>query len=321
MAYDCAGVERMGSVPKSEAVWLGPGEFTHPDKVEARERARTRFLQAIQEEAPDVLAELANEPLALFRPLWRLSVDALSEEQREEALFRFISDDTFTWDRFKYPDSDYDPVAADAAALGHRLNSWARQWNLDQSADDWVMEQALATLRWWCAFPPSLFDPDELKWAMHLEFTLTELAVDEMTIALPQRRWNPQSERKSQARERIWNDLQSRLTEELDRIEAIADERLLATQKLTSGDAHFRWLVHYQVLELKWTEVAERAGRASHKQVREAVHALAPEIGIALRPGKPGRPRSTPLSEARPRRGGGSRILRRDLPQTSTTDN
>src|SRR5215207_1768879 len=135
MAYDFAGLGRMGNVPKGEAIWLGPGAFTHPDKVEAREAARTRFLQVIQEEAPAVLAELANEPLALFRPLWELSVDALSEEQREEALFHFIWNGTFTWDRFQYPDSTHDP---DAAELGYRLNAWARRWNLDRSADAWV---------------------------------------------------------------------------------------------------------------------------------------------------------------------------------------
>ena len=153
--------------------------------------------------------------------------------------------------------------------------------------------------------------------------TTVELTDDEQTIAFPQAyTWNPQFERKSAVRERIRADIERLLAEELDRIEAIANDRLTPPPKLTSGDAHFRWLIHYQVLERDWADVAERADRQSAKHVRETAVDLAHTLGIVPRKGNPrGRPRTRSLNEALPKRGSGSRILQRTVPTTRPKEN
>jgi hypothetical protein len=304
--------EPMSKETKSEAVRLGLGEFTSPEDGEAQTEARKQFLEAIREEAPEVLTTLAAEPQRLFQGMWDQSLASLLEEEQHPLLLvvRLRWSPAFHWHRFKNAHPGHDP---DGAEFADALRRWARQWNLDQSVDDWILERALTTVQEWTAFPERVLR-DDLWWAEYYEATTVELTDDEQTISLPQAlKWNPQFERKSEVRKRILNIIE----QELDRIQAIAIDRLTTPPKLTSGDAHFRWLVHYQVLELDWAEVAERADRRSAKQVREAAVGIASAVGIVPRTGNPrGRPRKLSLGEARPKRGSGSRIVRRTLPTT-----
>jgi hypothetical protein len=299
----------MSTVPKSSAVWLGPGDFTHSDdRFEVEREARRLFLNCCQEEASCVLAELADEPLALFRPLLERAVDALTEDQRRASHLHLWWSGVLSWNHFKYADPTREP---DAAELRDRLTRWARRWNLDSSADDWIMDRALDTLQRWCTFP-GLFERDGPTWANDPRSTTLELTRGEQEIAFPLYSWNPQWERRSEARERIRSEIDQLLTEHLARIEAIADSRLVKTKKLGSGDARFRWLTYFQVLELDWPEVAERAGRSDPMRVRKDALAIAAIVGLTPRTGRGrGRPRTQPLSAARPRRGTGSKIANR----------
>src|SRR5687768_2057663 len=101
---------------KSGAVWLGPGEFTSPDDHEARTQARKQFLEAIREEAPDVLGTLSGEPWMLFRGMWNLALETMPEEQHPLlSLFHLRRSSAFHWYRFKNADPEKDP---DGAKLG-----------------------------------------------------------------------------------------------------------------------------------------------------------------------------------------------------------
>jgi hypothetical protein len=303
----------VSSKPTTGAVWLGLGEYTHPDDSEALDEARNRFLTAIREEAPEVLTTLASEPLTLFRTLWERWLATVPEDHRAIPHLYLLRSGAFRWYRFKNADPGHDP---DGAELANVLIRWARRWNLDRSAADWLMERALLTLREWVLLPERV-QRDDLRWAEYYEMTTVELTDEEQTVAFPRAyTWNPQFERKSAARERIRADFERHLADELDRIEAIANDRLTTPPKLTSGDVHFRWLVHYQVQDLDWDQIAERADRSA-KQVREAARAIARTVGIEPRKGTPrGRPRTHSLNEARPKRGSGSRTVRRTRPTT-----
>jgi hypothetical protein len=297
-------------LPKiSGAVWLGPGEFTHEeDRFVTQREARRLFLAAIQEEASCVLAELADEPLALFRPLLERAVDALTEDQRRASHLHVWWSGVLSWNHFTYADPTREPAATE---LRDRLARWARRWNLDSSADDWIMERALGTLQAWCA-SPGLFERDGPTWSDDPRSTTFELTRAEQEIAIPPYSWNPQWERKSKARERIASDLKRLVTEQLDRIENVADGRLAKTKKLGSGDAHFRWLVLFQVLDLDWPEVAKRVGRSDPMSVRRDALAIAATVGLTPREGRGrGRPRTRPLRDLRPGQGTGSKIVRR----------
>jgi hypothetical protein len=307
--------EPMSKATKSEAVRLGLGEFTSPEDGEAQTEARKQFLEAIREEAPEVLTTLAAEPQRLFQGMWDQSLASLPEEERHPLLLvvRLRWSPAFHWHRFKNAYPGHDP---DGAEFADALRRWARQWNLDQSVDDWILERALTTLQEWTAFPERVLR-DDLWWAEYYEATTVELTDEEQTVAFPRAyTWNPQFERKSAVRERIRSDFERHLADALDRIEAIANDRLTTPPKLTSGDAHFRWLVHYQVQDLDWDQIAERADRSA-KQVREAARAIAHTVGIEPRKGTPrGRPRTHSLNEARLKRGSGSRTVRRTRPTT-----
>jgi hypothetical protein len=273
----------MASVPKGGAVWLGPGEFTHhEDRFETQREARRLFLEAICDEAPNVLARLASEPLTLFRPLWELALDSLSEEQAR-AWYLHID---WNWNRFKYADLSRDPAAAELRAV---LTNWAQWSNLDSSDDDWLMDRAVKTLQSWCTFP-GLFERDGPTWGDDPRSTTFELSHAEQEITLPAYTWNPQREREPIARQRIRDDFVRRLAAEFDRIDSIAAQRLARTRKLLSGDARFRWLVFYQVLKLNWVQVAKRAGIADRDYVRDEAHAIAAVIGITPREPKVGAP-------------------------------
>ncbi len=299
----------MKSLPKGESVWLGLGEFTNPvDHDETCQEARRLFLAALQELAPQVLIDLASEPLTLYRPLWELSVAALSEKQRREWQFHFKWSGVLSWTRLKNVEESTNP---EAAAFRDRLIRWARQWNLDASDDDWIMDHALETLLGWCTFP-GLFKRDGPTWAEDARSIALELTCAEHEITFPKFAWDPQWERKGEARRRIRDDINQLLTKHLDRIQEIAEARLIETRELKSGDAHFRWLILFQVLDLEWTEVAKRVGRKDSKRVRRDALAIAKIVGITPRTGRGvGRPRTRPLNESRPRQGTGSKIVRR----------
>jgi hypothetical protein len=300
----------MSDVPKKTgAVWLGSGDFTHSDdRFEVEREARRLFLAAIQEEASCVLAELADEPLALFRPLLERAVDALTEDQRRASHLHVWWSGVLSWNHFTYADPTREPAATE---LRDRLARWARRWNLDSSADDWIMERALDTLQAWCA-SPGPFERDGPTWADDPRSTTFELTGTEQEIAFPLYSWNPQWERRSEARERIRGEINQLLTEHLARIEEIADSRLVKTRRLGSGDAHFRWLVFFQVLELDWPDVAKRASRGDPMSVRRDALAIAATIGLTPREGRGrGRPRTRSLRDSKPGRGTGSKIVRR----------
>ncbi len=307
----------MNDSTRTSAVWLGLGEYSHPDADFGIQReARRLFLTAIKDEAPQVLAELAQEPLSLFRPLYTQAVTAMTDEQRLTAHTHLEWSGVLSWDRCKDADPAQDP---DAAEFREQLTAWARRWNLDESADDWVLARAIATLLEWSA-SPSLFENNGPTWASDPRSTGVELSAAEMAFALPSYAWNPQWERKADARRRILDDLERNVAAELDRIEALAKQRLGQTPELKSGDAIFRWLVAYQVLALDWPEVARRFERST-KRVRDAGD-IAPRVGITLRKGRPpGRPRTRPLRDARPQGGSGSRPLRTDRPTAPSAEN
>ena len=300
----------MDSAPKGIAVWLGLGEFTHPDDDSAaRNEIRRIFLETIREDVPSVLHGedgLDGEPLALFRPLWERAFAALLEEQRRMSHLHLA--EALHWNRFKYADSTRDP---DAAKLRDQLVRWAQFWNLIVSDDDWIVERAVETLRAWCA-SPELYVRSGPAWNDRVEFTTIELTDEDQTIAFPRYSWDPQFERMSHARERIRDDILRRLTEQLNRICDLADDRLVKTKEQKSGDAHFRWLVYYQVLEMNWAEVAEWVGRADSMQVREDALTIAAVVGITPRQSRRGRPRW---------RGARTRLLPARPPAISSTEN
>src|SRR5215212_4819341 len=154
---------------KAGAIWLGPGEFTHEeDKFRTQREARQLFLAAIQDEAPEVLATLKEQS-----HLW-------------QSLFSWHG--AISWNHFKYADPTREPESVE---LRTRLTRWAQTCNLDSSADDWIMDRALDTLRAWCVFPDA-FKRNGPTWNPRVEGITVGLTDDEQAITFPPYNWNPQ---------------------------------------------------------------------------------------------------------------------------------
>ena len=246
----------MASIPYDDgpALWLGLGEFRNRHEFDEVGVARQCFLDAIVKDAPDVLHDLSDEPLRLFRPLLARAAAALPEDRQPFAWQYLRYQGAFSWGSFKYADDARRPEDAEVRSA---LTRWARRWNLDQSRDDWVMARAVDTLFGWADYavaPPA----ERLTWTDEARSTTIELTDQERRIELPSFTWNPQFEREAEARERIRAAVNAQLEAHLGRIRDLAKQRHLPTDHLKSGAAHFRWLVWYQVLEMDWRpEVAK----------------------------------------------------------------
>ncbi len=132
----------VGVVPSQPAEALGasqgrkgPGSdwraaYERPEDDRARTYLRQNFLQAVRHHAPEVLADLAGEPLARYRPVQQ-----------------FDRDDSFSHKLELEADILHHPLFQ---PFWESLRAWGHRWNL---VADWCLQRALLTLRQWTRWP------------------------------------------------------------------------------------------------------------------------------------------------------------------------
>jgi hypothetical protein len=103
--------------------------------------------------------------------------------------------------------------------------------------------------------------------------------------------WDPWTETRSSARERILEEISEHLDRQLIEIEMAALERGdVPTPLLKGGTKHFEWLALYQVRRLSYEKIATGAG-VTVPAVRQAILECAHRVDIQLRePHRAGRP-------------------------------
>lgn len=69
--------------------------------------------------------------------------------------------------------------------------------------------------------------------------------------------WNPFDETRERAEKRLLRDFKKKLTEYLDKTEQLAEEEGTAAPRKRDPEAHFEWLVRYQVHRWSYNEVAK----------------------------------------------------------------
>ena len=295
----------MDSIP-SKGFALGPADRQHPDGVDAMLAARGRYLEAIEDNAIQVIVDLAGEPLALAR-----SVQGWTADRLNTALSPLAWGDEFDWGSICHPGHDGDP---ERVHLRESLEAWgARYGFLPRPGDglgfDWGLDNALQTIGRWIA-AGDRFNPQQPTWeiapgtaAYRPKGTLSGtrigpgigravesvLAPSETQITFPEIHWNPQTENEAAFRLRMRENLARMLAPEITRIKTLAKKQLVTAPRKHTDD-HFKWIVLYQVDGRTWDEITSIV-RTEPDSIRIEVQSLGRLMLLPLRRGEPGRPR------------------------------
>jgi hypothetical protein len=189
------------------------------------------------------------------------------------------------------------------------IHDWLRRWQIETP---WSYEWGFLTIISWELDPPSPDGTITFDWpsfgAMNKGRSLRRIrqrfwpnapkgAFDDEwgreaeVLELPQVLFDPLTEERAHALDRILNELRRAVRNELDRIiqNALAENNSSPISKST-GLEHFRWLARYQVKGERISQIARET--RERKSVRDAINKLAELIGLTLRdPDPPGRPR------------------------------
>lgn len=236
------------------------GEYDFEDRRNSKTIARRLFYRTIQEQYPGVLADLANEPLAIFAAAPYCGDDACVEAIRTHLLGNSHHQ--------LPPDHEYLPEA---------LRRWGVRWHLDVT---WCLAHALETLVRWAAVPSFK--------GIHWEFGSYEPSVppsSALSFRFMGRAsvWEPMEEK--------WEEFKRGQIAELElRLE---NYRYLVEKMLPPGSVkvedrvpeHFVWLVMFQVGQLSFQQIGLLTKPpTSRTNVSKAVRAAARFIDLPLRP-------------------------------------
>lgn len=292
---------------------LGLGATVDPTGVLPRGIARKHFFDAVVAVAPGAVEGLRCGPLAEARR-WALGWLALKGGGAAEDDLRgwmrsalpAVQGATQAWLRTNHLDVDwcrdlgcyvfsraFDRVVL--AAAGREVNE-----PIETGLGAWLSGATVDSV---APLPLALLDApgdaglDALLAGVDAQWAEVELTLGGRPAPLrfPGVTWNQRTEPRAAARGRILADLERRLDEQLDGIEAAA---LAAgdhpTPMKRTGDEHFRWLARYQVEGESYSAIARDTGNR-RQTVAGAIHETAALIGLPLRdPDPPGRPRRRP---------------------------
>src|SRR5215213_8495216 len=134
----------MRKIP-SQSFRVGYGEFEDAAGEQSGSDARGRLLNAIRSIKPQVLHDLADEPLAAYQ--------SAAASLGREAM-------PYGWDKLVI-DADDEEWGQIFVPLRDALDRWFRRWNLRQ-CEPWCSAVALQTLDVWARYPAQL---ESRQWA------------------------------------------------------------------------------------------------------------------------------------------------------------
>ena len=244
---------------------LGIGEFEWTAaSLNSREYARDIYLEAIREQCPEVVADLARLGLDACRRLLWARLEAENELSPED------------WEEIQDDRIDVEPLAL---ALRNAVGDWQRTWRL---TDSWMRPRALATLAAWAVgMPQGDWYPEALSTGGG------KLAGDPpFTFQAPA--WAPISQQ--------WEDWKAdtggRMQKQLQVYRQRRESEALAAGMVRTQERfedHFRSLVRYQVKKENYGPIADSVDK-TRKAISSAVHNLAQLLDLKLRPPQKGRP-------------------------------
>ena len=257
------------------------GEFQVPDDPEPNWFARSRFLATVTQLVPAVLQDLRSHALPSYR---QLDAELRTAPQ-------FINGQLHHgWDSI-IAIAVADTSPAGLPPLIASMLRWAQQYHL---AEDWVLNQALGTLyRWVSGAGQDVWQGVGRSWGY-------PLSPESISFDFSAGGWDPVMARRKDYEQRLHDVFALRLREYLDRVEADTEERGWTRTKEwrelgRTLEGRFTPLVRWQVEQWTRQRIAEEAG-CSIRQIRTILVVSAKEIGLTLRRGRSGNPRTRPLS-------------------------
>ena len=251
---------------------------------------RRQFFAVLDQEAPEVREDLRDSVLPVFRE----AVDALVARARREAAA--TGDTTLPawwpavheepWDIASSDNaSSWYTAAVDLALpevgeLRAALDGWATRWRLHA---DWITDTTIRTMLYWHRVPDQVGE----EWQPLLPGWPGALHVGDPPFEF-HANWEPTIEERSGAKRRITEQFHAELKTFLDGVEARASERgFVAAGRSEAKDEHMHWLVRYQALGQKFTEIAATITpadpEASRKTVSLGVQRASDLVGLPLR--------------------------------------
>lgn len=267
--------------------------------------ARHRFLQILGDVLPELVVDLAGEPLDAFARDWEAASGPAAAQITEPGPYQEIFVEVI--DRF-------------ASHSESPVQAWCRRWGLPpwSGYPDWIWEAdertvirdlarhnwgpmlAATTIARWRVRPlvltelglvePTLYATPNDLWDEHLGL--------ELPVRMPRLTWDPQRESRAAALTRIEGTLRRTVREELDRIEAaaLASDARPALGKRT-GQEHLVWLACYQCGGEGYATIARWACR-ERQTVTDGVKQAAELICLPLRSSSsPSLPDRTPSDQ------------------------
>jgi hypothetical protein len=251
--------------------------------------ARDYFLLVVGELVPEVLDDLASEPLECYR---RSGIRASSYAREDLAPitldmgaegiggWRYINEEI-------YPDwlTCFEDGVSDGrlSELRQKIFEWSRRSNLNEA---WCRSRAYNTLFAWCEDDTSWqqrcwgFEP-VIQSTLHFEQTAFRFEYETDY---------PREGRRSELEQEITNEFKRQLRSYFDELEALAGEAGMRPAPKMRDRKHFEWLVRYHVQKWNYDKIIAGYGVQDSSNVRHTVPALSAYIGLTL-DNRRGRPR------------------------------
>lgn len=274
---------------------LRSGAVVEPGSVVTAVVARAAFLDIAGDVVPEMLVELAGDPLDQYAAAWEANGGSPDPTPAPGLL-----PDIET----RCQSAMYDEEGA--------LWRWCQRWGLPVWDDlpAWVAEaDERALIRFAAGQAWGLVEAafSLLHWRVHplgghhlprlgSLFFITDLIDDDdlrldQPLVLPPQRWDPQEEERAAAARRILAELGRAVRAELRRIETEALRSAESPPTKRTGLEHLSWLARYQFRHESFPAIA-RDANVGRQAVAAGVKEAAALIGLPLRePNPPGRPR------------------------------
>ncbi len=260
---------------------LGLLVYEPGDRPYSRVHAQMCFLDAARKVEPQILPDLASEPLRVYKEVWPFWLKFPSA---------FLSsDDDITWQVFCDEVTTFTRNGwnVDLGSLKVSLERWAAQWHLDRV--DWIKAAGLRTLAMWHVEPRT-----SLGWAYGGTPIFEPLSRAERRFQLSMDGFDPTLETPDEAKLRIRQAFEQRLAAHLEEVKKrIAEAGFVLTPTKRGGDHHWTWLAQRVILWWTYERIADEAGRhrggaVSVESVHEAVTKAATQADLSLPNLKPG---------------------------------
>lgn len=257
-----------------------------------REQARTTFLQLLRAKywsdedrnrlqiepvsvlpASDVVDELADVPLGLFRPVWDDLRSAYENAPRQP---RGPFEGVPKWVTLALAGKPVPSEDRRVQLLHDSVIDWAKSWHLEA---EWFVEIAFETLGYWCERPKALTQRSWSPVVRSLLLTPVNFQIDQWDGVEPLSVYV--------ARERA--DLRKRFDDYVKKLTMEAKLGDVPVILNRHGGAAYCWAVRSQVLRHTRDQIA-RESDTSKGNVDEAVRTLLVHLDLPIRPKRRGRP-------------------------------